>query len=119
MDPTGYPTADELATIEGWDAHDVVGWLYWIRDHAWWTADDLVSDVHDMAEGGCVECAGRMALVGSLDELPLVRAMSTGGWSGNEEVIGAMRAAQNGLLWMLCFVELRVGGHYKFKLEAE
>ena len=36
--------------------------------------------------------------------------ISTGGWSGNEELIGAMH--NNFIFWSQCFVQHRRGGHY-------
>lgn len=40
--------------------------------------------------------------------------LSTGGWSGNEEIIEALRST---LFWMLYWSEHHRGGHYKFKWE--
>jgi hypothetical protein len=40
--------------------------------------------------------------------------VSTGGWSGNEDILSAMRANQ--LFWLICWQEHRRGGHYVFEL---
>ena len=40
--------------------------------------------------------------------------VSTGGWSGNEEILGAMQA--NWVFWVACWQEHRRGGHYIFEL---
>jgi|SRR6185295_4138666 len=40
--------------------------------------------------------------------------VSTGGWSGNEEILGAMQ--DNMTFWMVCWQEHRRGGHYIFEL---
>lgn len=43
--------------------------------------------------------------------------ISTGGWSGNEEILGAMQ--ENWIFWAVCWQEHRRGGHYKFELPDE
>ena len=40
--------------------------------------------------------------------------VSTGGWSGNEEIIGAMQ--NNFIFWSVCWEEHHRGGHYRFTL---
>lgn len=42
--------------------------------------------------------------------------ISTGGWSGNETLIGAMQ--DNYLFWATCWVQSRRGGHYVFEVKA-
>lgn len=39
--------------------------------------------------------------------------ISTGGWSGNEDLIHELR--QNRWFWNFYYLEERAGGHYKFK----
>ncbi len=41
----------------------------------------------------------------------------TGGWSGNEDVIGALR--YNVLFWSMFWRKSTVGGHYYFKIKRE
>lgn len=38
--------------------------------------------------------------------------ISTGGWSGNEEVIHHLKGT---FFWFMCWYESRRGGHYKFR----
>ena len=40
---------------------------------------------------------------------------STGGWSGNENVVDALRA--NILFWGLCWERTDAGGHYYFRID--
>ncbi len=38
--------------------------------------------------------------------------LSTGGWSGNEEIIDALQS--NHVFWLMCWYETKRGGHYTF-----
>ncbi len=42
-------------------------------------------------------------------------SLSTGGWSGNEEVIGAMKTNM-GMFWGICWQSSKRGGHYEFEI---
>jgi hypothetical protein len=41
-------------------------------------------------------------------------SLSTGGWSGNEDIIGSMQ--ENYVFWGTCWMESKRGGHYKFEI---
>jgi hypothetical protein len=89
MTPEGYPDEVELETIRKWPWKDCVGLLEYVKERWWepdwgWTEDNGIIDV------------------------------STGGWSGNEDLIGAMQ--DNTMFWMLCWESSRRGGHYEFTL---
>lgn len=96
MDGDYYPTEEELERIRSWDVIDETGakreaCLDWIGENCW-----------HLAEWGWKK-EGK------------VYHVSTGGWSGNEDVIHAMK--DNFLLWSMCWCETRRGGHYLFEVE--
>ena len=41
--------------------------------------------------------------------------LSTGGWSGNEDIIRALK--NNFVFWSMCWVETKRGGHYTFEIK--
>lgn len=88
-----YPTDDELAQIKGWDMKDPLGWFAFIRS-VWW-----------MPEWGWSE--------GKNEDGDARFEISTGGWSGNEDIIGAMEGT---LLWFFTWMSSRRGGHYVFEV---
>ena len=88
MNGDQYPTDEELRTIIDWDWQR--GWkplLAYVRT-LWWLPD-----------WGWTEKGNRYWL-------------STGGWSGNESIIDAMK--RNYMFWSLCWQSSRRGGHYRF-----
>ena len=91
-DQDHYPTDEELARIEKWDTSDAQSrqkFMAFVRS-CWW-----------MPDWGFQQTGDRYDL-------------STGGWSGNEEIIGAMQ--ENFLFWGQCWESSRKGGHYVFIL---
>lgn len=43
--------------------------------------------------------------------------VSTGGWSGNEDLIGALQ--DNRMFWLTCWVQSQRGGHYIFETRED
>lgn len=85
-----YPTDEELDKIEKWDAKDSKGLL------------DFVHSIWQYAD------------VGSWKEKGKTYRITTAGWSGNEDIIRAMRV--NNIFWIICWHLSARGGLYVFKL---
>lgn len=93
-DEDGYPTQAELHEIEKHDFKDPFGWFDRVKD-AWWCSNWGFTEFDD----GDAK----------------VYLISTGGWSGNEEIISSMQA--NFVLWSLYWKENKAGGHYLFRVD--
>lgn len=91
MDSDGYPTDRELEIIRNWPRTDVQGCFEFIRDR--WRYPDRWT----LEDDGYLH-------------------VSTGGWSGNEEMIGALR--ENMMIWLMSWYQITRGGHYIFKLPS-
>ncbi|MDP2727320.1 MAG: hypothetical protein Q8P59_07225 [Dehalococcoidia bacterium] len=91
-----YPRESELRKIQKWDFQKkpVTLFLEYIR--ALWTYDD------------------RFVLEG---KRVLKLYLSTGGWSGNESLIEAMR--RNFIFWGMSWVKSERGGHYWFEIKLK
>lgn len=99
-DPDGYPTNEELERIEKWPiAGCWSDWFEFIRT-CWWSPDwgwheeDAIDELYNK---------------------PVRRySISTGGWSGNEDIIDAMRKSV--ICWTMTWVQSRRGGHFIFQV---
>ena len=96
LDDDGYPTDEALELISNWTIKDITGWFEFVQS-LWalteWKIEDAVDDITNRT---------------------VTRyTMSTGGWSGNEDLIGAMQ--RNWLMWNVTWVQSRRGGHYIFE----
>lgn len=89
-DSDGYPFEDELAYIESFDVvkNHWENLMEYVQDVWHWGSDYFYKD-------------GEFWYA------------HTGGWSGNEEIIGSLM--QNTMFWILCWQESKKGGHYKFR----
>ena len=87
----GYPTDKELKTIKNWPHKD--GWhglMQYLKER--WQYPDYFRQDRNIYE------------------------VSTGGWSGHEEMIRALE--ENLLFWGCCWWSSRRGGHYEFKVRG-
>jgi len=88
MDEHGYPTQSELDKIKSWSWEDFTGLMDYIK-YLWkypqyWEQNDNEYSI------------------------------STGGWSGNEDIIQAMK--ENIMFWSCCWYQSTRSGHHIFKL---
>lgn len=88
MDEDYYPTPELLEKIKDWEPADFEGMINLLRD-VWKYPEYIWRD----GEGDW--------------------HVSTGGWSGHEEIISAMM--QNNVFWLLHWYSSRRGGHYVFR----
>lgn len=104
-DSDGYPTKKELERVANWPlkAFDYPGLIDYVRD-LWWPQGDPYGWSETDCEHAYFRVPGRRV------------AMSTGGWSGNEDLIEALHRACKGLFWATCWLESRRGGHYVFEV---
>jgi hypothetical protein len=97
--PSGgdYPSGADLDYIEAWPLDDPLGWFRFLHG-CWWAAD------WGWREESAIDDSDR----------PVRRfSISTGGWSGNEEIIEAMG---RNFLWHVTWMSSRRGGHYVFEV---
>jgi len=93
MDSCGYPTEAALRRIREWPYKDLPGLFAFIAD-LWRYGDDMAEQTEEDGQA--------------------VWRLHTGGWSGNEDIIAALR--QNNIAWALTWYRSERGGHYEFRL---
>lgn len=93
-----YPTEAELKQVSDWPMEDIDGFFRFVRS-IWWMPD------WGWHEASLTE-----------DDRPIRRyEISTGGWSGNEDIIDAM---SDNFIWHIVWVQSRRGGHYIFDVAS-
>jgi hypothetical protein len=105
-----YPTEKALDLIENYSVgaspnyvHEALVEWFRIIQSMWWHAD-----------WGWIEEKGH----DDIFDQPIKRYhISTGGWSGNESIIGAMM--ENRLFWAMTWEQSRRGGHYIFSFRVK
>jgi uncharacterized phage protein (TIGR01671 family) len=99
LDEDGYPTDLALTLIKEANPfeknpHDLMDFVKGLWQYTDWGWSEKKKKNYD----------GKKAILYSI---------STGGWSGNEDIISALKNNKN-FFWTLYWQESRVGGHYKF-----
>jgi hypothetical protein len=91
MDESGYPTEQELEYIRTFDVinNDWEELMQYIQDNCWYWGERFF--YNNGNEWKCI----------------------TGGWSGNESVIMALK--ENTMFWMLYWKQSNRGGFYRFE----
>ena len=91
-----YPTDSELEYVRAWDnsKSSVLDFIRYLRC-LWW------------AEDWGFKCE-------QSESNTLELELHTGGWSGNEDIIGSLR---HSMFWLLYWQVSRRGGHYYFTIE--
>jgi hypothetical protein len=99
IDDDGYPTDDACNKVKDWHFTSVDDWqnlLLFVqslwRYPDWCTFKETLGKAYNHYDWD----------------------ISTGGWSGNEDLIRALEA--NNLFMAMCWEQSRRGGHYKFKV---
>lgn len=104
LDHEGYPHDEDLEKVRTWDLTkdfnvELPKFLDFIQEN-WWSPD-WGWHIKEEEEDGKKK-----------NKLYL----STGGWSGNEDMIAAMK--QNFIFWTMCWEQSRRGGHYIFEIKT-
>jgi len=89
-DKDGYPTKKELGKISVWDINDLHGLMEYV-EYLWHWEDYFERDGNTYT-------------------------LHTGGWSGNEDIIGSLMSNQ--MFWMFNWYQSQRGGHYIFARHA-
>ena len=103
MDSDGYPLPETLARLADWqinsyeDCEDLLAWLQTI-----WKWNDYIKP------------AKRRQRSSKGGRLYRTWYVSTGGWSGHEEIIGILQ--ENYVFWGFAWYSSRRGGHYEFRV---
>lgn len=96
MDAEGYPEEKELAKIRNWDCTDFPNLLDFVEElHIY--KDYIKREIGKDYHGNPI----------------LIWSFSTGGWSGNEDLINALL---KNTLFSMWHYSWRTGGHYVFKI---
>lgn len=102
----GYPESHEHEKIINWkmkpdpDHYDWSELMEYVQSLWHWG-----SDQYEIRETTCLDRPIREYI------------FHTGGWSGNESLIAALR--ENMMFWMMCWYQSTAGGHFIFRVRLE
>lgn len=105
FDVDGYPTDETLKRIEDWPYTDINGCLDFVQ--SCWHWPDCASNKLRPEE---------VDIVGERDGERFLR-LATGGWSGNESVVCALR--NNRVVWAIAWQMHARGGLFIFKYQPD
>jgi hypothetical protein len=103
FDVAGYPTEETLQLIKEWSYKDFPALMQFVATAWKWNGFEikpsLIEPLFDRGyeDDGCWWCG------------------ATGGWSGNESLIGALM--ENSLFWLFCWRASVSGGYYEFHVK--
>ena len=101
LDDDGYPTEEYLDTIKRWSFQDDWHELMSFVELGWSYPDMFMStETTDM-----------------FDDPVISYDLSTGGWSGNEDIIDALMSNQ--MFWLMCWCISKRGGYYQFQVRKK
>lgn len=104
LDDDGYPTETALDIIREWTFQmDEVKFFEFIKS-VWWMSDWGWKEGLEQGDWK--------------DEQVYRYHISTGGWSGNEDIIRAFQENKY-MMWHLTWIQSRRGGHYIFELKED
>ena len=89
----GYPEEQELKKIKEWDYKDFPGLMGFVK--GLWSYPQYWNETHA--------------------DNHTIYEISTGGWSGNEDLIAALMV--NRMFWVVCWLSSRRGGCYEFEVK--
>ena len=90
FDKDSYPTKETLEAIKSWPGEDTRNLIEFI--YSAWHWPDYAEN-----EGAVLK-------------------LHTGGWSGNEDIVSALK--ENTVFWLLYWYSSKRGGHYEFRFRT-
>jgi hypothetical protein len=103
-----YPTEEELINIELWDLNEGDDGKY----PKLYALLDYVKDLWEYSDRFVIGKSRKDKWISNRRIRTLY--LSTGGWSGNESIIGALH--KNFIFWAMYWYKEQRGGHYWFQI---